>query len=72
MELSAEIDGMIWELVHVVADDKDESLWVQVWVGETLVQMPIQIIQALLDRAKEEVHSETWFEQNVFSKIDPA
>ena len=73
MELAAEIDGAIWnELITVVADDRDESLWVQVHVGETLVQMPLQIVQVLLDRAKKEVHSETWFEQNVFSKIDPA
>ena len=73
MELSAEVDGMIWDqFLTVVVDDKDESLWVQVHVGETLVQMPIKIVQAMLNRARKEVHSETWFEQNVFSKIDPA
>ena len=72
MALSADIDGVVWDLVTVVADDKDESLWVQVYVGETLVQMPIKIVQAMLNRARKEVHSETWFERNIFSKTDPA
>ncbi len=72
MELSAEIDGLVWDLVSVVADDGDESLWVQVYAGEHLVQIPAQTVYALLAAAKEQVHSETWFEQNVFSKHDPA
>lgn len=66
LELSYEIGESFWQLASVVAADNDESLWFQIHMDERIVQIPLQVVEALIEAAKTEVHSETWFEQNVY------
>lgn len=55
-------------LFSVVADDADESLWCEFFVNGEVVQVPVAAIQNAFNMAREEVHSETWFERNVHSE----
>ena len=55
----------------MVADEKDESLWVELEVGDSLVQVPIDAFKKLNESAVGEVHSEAWFQRNVEGASDP-
>lgn len=61
LELSADIDGRMQPVLTILADARDESLWVQLQAGATPVQIPLQALRAALDAAGEQVHSEHWF-----------
>lgn len=71
LELSAVFGGQRHIIATVVADDKDESLWVELEVGHSLVQVPVDAFKKLLESAVGEVHSETWFERDVQGSADP-
>jgi len=47
----------------VVADETDDALWVQVRVDHMVIEIPIDVVARLLERARGEVHSEGWFER---------
>jgi hypothetical protein len=66
LELFAEIEGLMQPLITLVADDADESLWFEIRSGEHLVQVPVSQIQRMLEMARGEVHSEAWYEANVY------
>jgi hypothetical protein len=68
LELFSEIDGIGHSLVTIVADDSDESLWVEIYIGENIVQIPLELIRNTIESASGEVHSETWYEKNVYSQ----
>ena len=65
LEISATIDSLGHQLVTILADEKDESLWVQVYAGDTAVQIPIAILRDALDAAVGEVHSENWYDKHL-------
>ena len=65
LEISATIDGLGHQLVTILADEQDESLWVQVYVGEVAVQIPAALLRQALDDAVGEVHSENWYDRNM-------
>ena len=65
LEISATIDGIGHQLITILADEQDESLWVQVYVGDTAVQIPASLLRKALDDAVGEVHSETWYDHNM-------
>ena len=65
LEISATIDGLGHQLVTILADEKDESLWVQVYAGGTAVQTPIGVLRDALDAAVGEVHSENWYDKHL-------
>jgi len=71
LELSTKFGGLGHTIATVVADDKDESLWVELEVGHSLVQVPIDTFKKLIEAAVGEVHSETWFKRNVEGSADP-
>jgi|GEM_PF-5452033 len=62
--LSGEVEGVAQDLIRVVADESDESLWVQICVKEAIVQVPFQTIKKMVESSLDGVHSESWFERN--------
>ncbi|MGO4775080.1 hypothetical protein AB4084_06105 [Lysobacter sp. 2RAB21] len=64
LEVSATIDGPEHQLVTILADEHDEALWVQVYVGDIAVQIPAALLRKALDDAVGEVHSENWYDRN--------
>lgn len=66
LELSTVIEGMSWPLATIVADERDESLWFELYIDGKTVQIPLALIQKALQAAPDGVHSETWYEANGF------
>ena len=71
LEISATVNGLCHQLVIVLADERDESLWVQVFAGDTAVQIPIDVLQNALKAAVGEVRSENWCDKNQKSDAEP-
>lgn len=65
LELNAKIEGGDHALAMIVADDVDESLWFELYIGDKIVQIPLQTLQDAIAAAPGKVHSETWYEANV-------
>ncbi|WAW88028.1 hypothetical protein LPY96_05980 [Xanthomonas citri pv. malvacearum] len=61
LQLSASIEGREHEVLTVLADPRDEALWVAVQAGSTRVQIPLAVLRKALDVAVEDVHSAEWF-----------
>ncbi|WAW96321.1 hypothetical protein LGM68_05245 [Xanthomonas citri pv. malvacearum] len=61
LQLSASIEGREHEVLTVLADPRDEALWVAVQAGSTRVQIPLAVLRKALDVASEDVHSAEWF-----------
>lgn len=70
LELFADIQGIGHALMTVVADEADESLWLEFEAGEHLVQVPVSRILEMLEAAPGEVLPESWYEKNVYSKLE--
>lgn len=68
LELFAEIDGKGHSLITVVASDLDESLWLEFEAGHHLVRVPLSRVREMLEVAPGNVHSEAWYEKNLYSK----
>ena len=68
LEVSAEFNNTAYELLAVVADEGDKSLWVEFFVEGRCVQIPWQILADVVKIAPEGVHSEAWYEHHVYSK----
>ena len=56
------------DLITITADDSDESLWFEIVQNDQVVQIPLAVIKEALEIASE-VHSESWYEKNVYSKL---
>jgi hypothetical protein len=63
LEISAIVDGVVHPLLNVLADEDDESLWLQVHCGEQLVQIPLALARRLIDEAPGIVFSEARFDR---------
>ncbi|MGO4550586.1 hypothetical protein AB4059_05720 [Lysobacter sp. 2RAF19] len=72
LELWATIGGVDHQLAAIIADDADESLWIEFYVDGKIVQIPVTRLRQALDAAIDEVHSETWYEKNVYPSPDGA
>ena len=70
LELNTEFGGLGHTIASIVADENDESLWLEVEVAQTLVQIPLSLLREALASA-DGVHSEAWFERNVEGYADP-
>ena len=60
------IDDLSHDLVTISADDKDESLWFEIVVEGKIVQIPLDQVKEAIESAKGKVHSESWYEHNVY------
>jgi len=70
LEVNAAFDGVSHSLVTIVADNTDESLWLEVYVGDNAVQIPLDIIKDAISAAPGEVHSESWYDESLYSDKD--
>ena len=70
LELCTEFGGIGHTIASIVADESDESLWFEIEVAQTLVQIPLALLREALASAGD-VHSEAWFERNVEGYGDP-
>ncbi|PPT98970.1 hypothetical protein [Xanthomonas arboricola] len=61
LQLSANIEGGEHAVLTVLADSRDESLWVELQANGAQVQIPLAVLRQLLEVAAEEVHSADWF-----------
>ena len=64
LELYSDIGEMGYQLATIIADEQDESLWFELYVGDMIVQIPLAIVQEALALAPGNVHSEAWYEAN--------
>lgn len=67
LEVNSQFDNLSNPLATIVADDKDESLWFEVYVDDKIVQIPLDVIKNAVEAAPGEVHSESWYEKNVYN-----
>jgi len=63
-----EIEGYPNPLATIVADESTEDLLLELYFGEEAVQIPVEEIKMSFEAAVGEVHSEKWFERNVYPK----
>lgn len=68
LEIFGEIDGLGYSLATIVADAADESLWFEVYVNGIVVQIPLDVVRQAVAAAPGEVHSESWYEANVYTQ----
>lgn len=64
--INTTIEGVSHDLVTIRADDHDESLWIELCVEGKIVQIPLSLLKEAVELAPGEVHSETWYENNVY------
>lgn len=69
-EISAGIDGLEHQLVTILADEQDESLWVEIYVNDIAVQIPIETLRDAIDAAIGGVRPESWYDKNLPSGGD--
>ena len=70
LEISAESKGTAYELLSVVADEVDESLWIEFFVEGKCVQIPYSVLVDAVNIAPSGVHSEVWYEKHIYPKKD--
>jgi len=61
-QFSATINGLVHVLAAIVADDADESLWLEVYTDGKAVQIPLAAVTKAMDEAASQVHSEAWYD----------
>lgn len=69
-EMCAKIEDVNYPLLSIIADDTDESLWLKFESGKHLVQIPIRHVMEMLEDASKGVHSENWYEKNIYNKLE--
>ena len=70
LELYIETDdkSIDYPLLKIYADETTEEKYLEMSSGENLIQIPVAKVKALLELAESEVHSESWYEQNIFNE----
>ena len=61
LEVNTQFGGYSHSLATVIADDADESLWLELYVGDQAVQVPLRVIEEAIEASVDGVHSETWY-----------
>ena len=63
LRLSAEVDNLIHELFTVVADNADETFWVEFYINDYAVRIPYDIVKKAIDIAPSRIFSFAEFER---------
>ena len=63
LEIYSENDLVPYPLAAIIADEETEALYLEVFVENKLVQIPITKLQEAFELAKDEVHSERWYDR---------
>lgn len=66
LELEATTDTENLILAMIVADEADESLWLELYIDNQAVQIPLETISKAIEAAKQDVRSEAWYEKNIY------
>ncbi|MCW8877833.1 MAG: hypothetical protein OQK04_06245 [Kangiellaceae bacterium] len=53
-------------MLKIYADEENEEKYVEFQSGKELIQIPVSKLREVLELAEKEVHSEVWFDKNVF------
>jgi hypothetical protein len=64
LELSCEVGGHEHCFARFVADELDETLFLQLAVDGQRVRVPVSQLESLIADAKRDVHSESWYDEN--------
>lgn len=57
-----------YPLFKIYADEETEEKYLEVSSGGQLIQLPIEKVKQFLLAAETEVHSEAWYDKNVFNR----
>ncbi|AJQ93378.1 hypothetical protein [Gynuella sunshinyii] len=57
-----------YPLFKVYADEETEEKYVELSSGNKVIQIPLESLQDFLSFADKEVHSESWYDKNVFNQ----
>ena len=53
-------------LATILANEDDESLLIELYTETGTVQIPLSELNRVFEMARSEVHSESWYEENVY------
>ncbi len=59
-----------YPLYKIYADEKSETQYIEVISKDSMVQIPISCLKEMISDAEKGVHSETWYDENVFDQDD--
>lgn len=62
------IEDLQYPLLSIVADEQNEELFVEIATSQGVVQVPVSEIKSMIEAASGEVHSESWYENNVYDQ----
>lgn len=60
LEISAEFNNTAYGLLSFIADEMDESLWVEFFIEGKCVQIPYAVLVDAVNITPDGVHSEVW------------
>ena len=63
-------ESVDYPLIVINADERDDSRRFQINLRDSSVSLPLEIVKDMIEAAEVDVHSERWFEQNVFNRIE--
>lgn len=58
-------ENVEYPLLTILADEKTEELLMELYTAKGIVHVPLTDLMTAMELAKEDVHSEAWFEANV-------
>ena len=65
---SSSIDKIIeYPLFKIYADEKTEIKYVEFLTNGELIQIPMATLKSFIDVSETDVHSENWYNKNVFN-----
>ena len=56
-----------YPLLKILADDSDEKQYLQFNCNGQMIRLPVKEVKDMIYQAEKEVHSETWYDKNMFS-----
>lgn len=59
-----------YALATVRADESTEELLLELYIDKIAIQIPVSEVEAAFKLAVGEVHSERWYEENVYSDFE--
>lgn len=66
-EAGIDIKNVPYPLATVLADEKGETLLLEIYTDNGIVQLPLSELKRAFELAPGEVHSEAWYENNVYN-----
>ena len=60
-------ENIEYPLLKIYADEETESQYLEIYSGNDFIQIPVSKVKAFIAAAEKEVHSESWFDKNVFN-----